>query len=315
MFVVAGESLFDLISMPMANGEIHLNAKAGGSPYNCALALGRLKQDVGFLCPISEDAFGEMLLQKLHASNVVSLVADRSKANTALAVVSEDGRGRPAYSFYRQGTAERDLSIEKLKDSLPSKLEVFHIGGFAPIEADDAEIWLELASHARSFGAVLSIDPNVRPALVEDFAAYKNRISAFFDVCNVVKVSDEDLLALYGERTIDEHVKHIFQHESIELIVITLGEDGSRAFTRHHKASASIFAPPVFGDTVGAGDSLMAGILTSLSSKGSLSQGKLQNLDEAELADMLRFGAVTAGLNCGHVGCNPPTFEQVLQNL
>lgn len=315
MFVVAGESLFDLISMPMSNGEIQFRAKAGGSPYNCALALGRLGQDAGFLCPISTDAFGEILLQKLRASNVSSLVAERSKANTALAVVSEDHRGRPAYSFYRQGTAERDLSVDTLKASLPQKLDVFHIGGFAPVEPDDAEIWLELARHARERGAILSIDPNVRPDLVTDFAAYKTRIAAFFDLCHVVKVSDEDLLALNGERTIEEHVESLFRHENIELIIVTLGEEGSRAFTRSCKAAAPIFQPPVFGDTVGAGDSLMAGALACLSSIGALAPGRMAALHPDELATILHFGAVTAGLNCGHVGCNPPTLAEVQQHL
>ena len=56
MFVVGGESLIDLISEPVgADGVIRLVAHQGGSPYNCAIALSKLGNDTGFLCPISRD--------------------------------------------------------------------------------------------------------------------------------------------------------------------------------------------------------------------------------------------------------------------
>ncbi|MNT86294.1 pfkB family carbohydrate kinase [compost metagenome] len=94
-------------------------------------------------------------------------------------------------------------------------------------------------------------------------------------------------------------------------MVVTLGDKGSRAFTAAGKAQAAIHAPPVFGDTVGAGDSLMAGILSWLHERGLLKPGKLDGLGEGALSDMLRFGAVVAGINCGRKGCKPPTRAEV----
>ena len=59
MFVVSGESLIDLVSEPRgADGSIVMQAHQGGSPYNCAIALSKLGNDTGFLCPISKDGFG-----------------------------------------------------------------------------------------------------------------------------------------------------------------------------------------------------------------------------------------------------------------
>jgi fructokinase len=62
---------------------------------------------------------------------------------------------------------------------------------------------------------------------------------------------------------------------------------------------------------VGAGDSLMAGILSWLSERGLLKPGELNGLGDAALAEMLRFGAVVAGINCGRKGCKPPTRAEV----
>lgn len=312
MFVVAGESLIDLVARPQEAGvAMEMSAHEGGSPYNCAIALARLGQTSGFLCPISKDTFGDLLMGPLDAAGVVPLIAERSACNTTLAVVTRNAKGLPAYAFYRKGTAERDISRDKLMAALPETIDVFQIGGFLPIEPEDAQIWLDVVEQVASRGAVLSIDPNVRPSLISDFAGYKRRLDAFLDMAHIVKVSDEDLATLDGSLSIEAHAKALLARPHVELVVVTMGEDGSRAFTASAEAAAPIHRPEKFGDTVGAGDSLMAGVLTALADRDALAVGRLGALDAQALKAVLRFGAVTAGLNCGFVGCNPPSRTEV----
>jgi fructokinase len=213
------------------------------------------------------------------------------------------------YEFYRG--ADRAFTAEGLIAALPPQLDVFQIGGFCPIEPVDATAWLRVATEARKRGAVLSIDPNVRPSLVDDFPAYRQRLDAFLDLVHLVKVSSEDLEALDPGRSIEAHAEALLARPCCELVVVTQGDRGSRAFTAAGSATAGVYSPPVFGDTVGAGDSLMAGILTLLSERGDLVPGRLGALGDEALASMLRFGAVVAGLNCGQKGCNPPTRAEV----
>lgn len=312
MFVVSGESLVDLVSKPQAPGApLEMSAHAGGSPYNCAIALARLGNQTGFLCPISTDTFGDLLLEPLEKAGVSQLVAERSSCNTTLAVVTRNARGLPSYAFYRQGTAERDISREKLLAALPQRPVLFQIGGFLPIEAEDAQIWLDIVKTAAARGAVLSIDPNVRPSLIGDFEGYKARLGQFLDLAHIVKVSDEDLGALDASMSIEQHAAALLARPSCRLVVVTMGERGSRAFTQSAQALAPIYAPPVFGDTVGAGDSLMAGILTALADRDALAPERLEALDATALEAVLRFGAATAGLNCAHIGCHPPSRTEV----
>lgn len=312
MFVVSGESLVDLVSKPQAPGAaLEMSAHAGGSPYNCAIALARLGNETGFLCPISTDTFGDLLLEPLEKAGVSQLVAERSPCNTTLAVVTRNARGLPSYAFYRQGTAERDISREKLLSALPEDMPLFQIGGFLPIEPEDAEIWLDIVKAAATRGATLSIDPNVRPSLIGDFSGYKTRLGQFLDRAHIVKMSDEDLATLDSALTIEQHAAALLARPNCRLVVVTMGENGSRAFTRSAHASAPIYAPPVFGDTVGAGDSLMAGILTALADRAALAPERLETLDAPALEAILRFGAATAGLNCAHIGCHPPSRAEV----
>jgi fructokinase len=322
MFVVGGESLIDLVQeKPDADGVVRMTAHQGGSPYNCAIALSKLGNETGFLCPISKDGFGTYLLQPLEKAGVKPLLAERVFAPTTLAVVTLNAKMEAQYEFYRG--ADRAFTADGLKAALPKQLEVFQFGGFGSIEPVDAAAWVEAAKAAAARGATITIDPNVRPSLVHDFPAYVRQLDGCLDVAHLIKVSIEDLMTLDQgkatkemppaevERVVSKYVDDFLSRPNCELVVVTFGEGGSRAFTRSGSASAGIWSPPVFGDTVGAGDSLMAGILTLLNEQGDLKPGRLKLLDGKKLETVLRFGAVVAGLNCAHKGCNPPTRGEV----
>jgi len=310
MFVVAGESLIDLVSdRERTDGLIRMTAHAGGSPYNCAIALAKLGNEAGFLCPISRDGFGDELLGPLHAAGVKHLLEQRVAAPSTLAVVTLNEKMQAQYEFYR--SADRAFTREGLIAALPDAPTLFQIGGFCPILAEDAKIWLSVADEAAARGAVLSMDPNVRPTLVADPDGYRQRLSDFFDRVHVVKLSDEDLAWLDDTMSIEAHAEALLARPHCELVVVTRGEDGSQAFTRSGKAEVPIYAPPVFGDTVGAGDSLMAGVLSILGEREALVPGRLQALDAPALQEMLQFGAIVAGLNCAEKGCNPPDRSKV----
>jgi fructokinase len=310
MFVVGGESLIDLVQDPPGpDGEVRMTAHAGGSPYNCAIALRKLGNDTGFLCPISRDGFGTYLLGPLEEAGVKPLLKERVAAPTTLAVVTLNARMEAQYEFYRG--ADRAFTREGLIAALPADLQLFQIGGFCAIEPADAAVWLDVARAALGHGATLSMDPNVRPSLVSDFAAYRQRLDRFLDLVHLVKLSREDLMALDASKPIEQHAHELLARPNCELVVVTLGDEGSLAFSASGTTRAGIWSPPVFGDTVGAGDSLMAGILTLLDEQGDLEPGRFSALDTAKLQKMLRFGAVVAGLNCGRKGCKQPTRAEV----
>ncbi|HQZ11508.1 MAG TPA: PfkB family carbohydrate kinase [Devosia sp.] len=327
MFVVGGECLIDLVQEGVGpDGKIRMSALEGGSPYNCAIALAKLGKETGFLCPISKDGFGDYLLAPLDRAGVRPLLADRVAAPTTLAVVTFNERMQAQYEFYRG--ADRAYTATGLIAALPQNLDVLQFGGFTTIEPEDAASYLEVVKTAVGRGVTVTMDPNMRPSLVHDFAAYAAQLDRFFDLVHLVKVSIEDLVYFDTQRVVKDidaelpaaeqevivtrHVGDLLKRPNCELVVVTYGEHGSRAFARGGAtATAPIYSPPVFGDTVGAGDSLMAGILTFLGESGDLKPGRLGALDAETLQRMLRFGAVVAGLNCAHKGCNPPTRAEV----
>ena len=308
MFVVGGESLIDLVPVSSAPDAERV-ALPGGSPYNCAIALSKLGNETGFLCPISTDEFGDLLLGPLAAAGVEVLLTERVDAPTTKAIVSFNDKMQASYVFERG--ADHAFSEAGLLAALPSAVTLYQIGGFAPILAEDAAIWMQVVETARARGAVISFDINVRDKLVDDEAGYRRRLDDFLDAAHLIKLSEEDHAWLAPDMTIEDFAAALLNRPHCELVVVTLGEHGSRAFSKSAQAHAGIFAPPVFGDTVGAGDSLMAGILTKLDEIGALEAGAMAGLDTAALEDILKFGAVVAGLNCAQKGCNPPSRAEV----
>lgn len=308
MFVVGGESLVDLVpAKPGPTAE--RQPVAGGSPFNCAIALAKLGNATGFLCPISTDEFGDMLLAPLAAAGVAVLVEQRVEVPTTKAIVTFNDKMQASYEFERG--AERAFTRDGLVAALPGGVAVLQLGGFVPIEPDDAVAWLAVAAKAIAGGATLSMDINVRPLLIQNEAVYRRQLSQLLDLAHLIKLSDEDHAWLAPDMSLEQHAQALLARPNCQLVVMTLGEAGSLAFTRTASAAAPIYSPPVFVDTVGAGDSLMAGVLTALAERGALQPDTLDQLDTAALEAVLRFGAVVAGINCGRKGCQPPTRAEV----
>ena len=126
-----------------------------------------------------------------------------------------------------------------------------------------------------------------------------------------IKLGVGDREALGAAKSGVQHVAALLARPNCRLVIVSDGENGSRAFTDQARASAGIYRAPVFGDTVGAGDALMAGVLTILFERGFLAADRLGKLNEAALEEVLRFGAVVAGLNCAQKGSHPASRTEV----
>ncbi len=317
MLVVSGESLMDVFVDPQQTGDrLALTATAGGSPFNCAIALARMGRQTGFLCPISRDLFGDILADRLAGAGVVRLLAERVRAPTTLAMVTLDEARKASYVFYRE--ADRAATSQTLLAALPPAIEFYQIGGFVPLIAEDAQAWAPVVDAAAQRGATIAMDPNVRPLAITDRDSYLSRLDGFFDRSHLIKVSEEDLEYLFGPGGAEDGARKLLARENCRLVVVTLGEHGAFAMTRSAAARAGVHRvaqPEPGADTVGAGDTLMAGIVAWLADHGRLAPDKLSALSEGDLGRMLAFGTVAAGINCGRAGANPPMRSEILAAL
>ena len=311
MILCAGENLIDMIQQRLAeDGAPEFRAVVGGSPYNCARALGRLGACVGYMTPISTDRMGGLLADALTRDNV-SMLAGRSNRPTSMALVSLDA-GQPSYQFYREGVADRDFTLHDLQSALPESTQALHLGSISLNEGADADALAELAETVAAKGIAVSVDPNVRPVLLHgDATAYRARLSRIFAAADIIKISDEDLAWWDPVRAQQDAVKALFDSAAPRLLVLTRGADGMvvlRGDDRYEVPAATVSQVI---DTVGAGDTLMAALLQGLGDAGALDSQALASLPGAALTSVLERAARAAAITCSRAGCNPPTRAEL----
>lgn len=193
MIVVGGEALIDLV--PVAEPPGALLPRPGGGPYNTALALGRLGAEVAFCSRVSADGFGTSLLAGLRAAGVDLSLVQRGAEPTTLAVPSLAPDGSAAYGFYVEGTADR---LFQLPPALPAGVRALALGTCSLVLEPGASAYEALLRRESGRGLLTLLDPNIRPALIADPAAYRARFLSWLPYVGVLKLSQEDAAWLGG---------------------------------------------------------------------------------------------------------------------
>ena len=301
MILCCGEALIDFMPVNSADGDLAFQPFNGGSVYNVAIALGRLGQDVGYLGGLSQDFFGDMLCKELANSNVDISLSIKSQQSTTLAFVRFDN-GQAEYVFLDEGSAGRMLDENHMPD-LPARVKSLHFGSISLIN-DPAASAFERLAFCEKGRRVISIDPNIRPSLVSDKKSYRARLNRIFSIASIIKISDEDLEWLNPDMA-HEDCASGWLGNGVDLVVITKGADGATAYTSDFFVEQAAESVEVV-DTVGAGDTFMAGLLTSLGDSGVLSSDKLKTVDRKTLLDALLFARRAAAVTVCRKGANPP---------
>ena len=311
MILVGGENLIDFVQVQSDGDFPAYKAIPGGSPYNVAIAVARQNWEVHYLTPISTDALGGLLAQRLVDSGV-KLAAERNDRPTSLAVVSIDN-GIPTYAFHRNGTAERIVSLDGLKSIQASGGKIFHTGSLAITDGDDAAAWEGFFHHCKKTGILTSLDPNIRPSLIPDRPSYMARLKRMLASVDVLKLSDEDLNWLIPDLPLEDAWERFSGDSSASLAILTMGKKGSWGRVGNTRVTIPRFGLDILVDTVGSGDTFMATILVWLAEHGCFDVKSLVNLDKPGIIACLERASKAAGLNCRRQGCQPPTREELMR--
>ena len=304
-FVVCGETLIDLIQadeQPEGFLSSSWSAMSAGGPMNSAVALGDLGADVHFLGRLSRDAFGAQLRGHIDSAGVALDLATESSQATSLAVVSLDDEGKASYTFHFSDTANfgwEDADLPTLVQG-----DWLHIASLACVVSPGSDVLLDWV-HGLKAG--ISYDINVRPTVITDPEEYWAKVRPWLRVVGqhkgILKASDEDVEFLAqvdspGGDPVDVLADWVSQY-GIGLGVITLGPGGAVAVDPEGTRTAVQGVPTTVVDTVGAGDTFMAGFLDGY-------VGHQIGL-EASLAR----GAAAASIVCSRRGAQPPTTAEV----
>jgi fructokinase len=308
MIVVAGEALVDLI--PTAAGDLSIHP--GGGPFNTARWLGRLGAEVGFLGALAADPLGQRLREQLVAAGVALDLVVATELPTTLAVAQLDSAGVAQYSFYTTDTSLPDVWPEQVEKLLPGRLDALYLGSIGLMLEPAASAGLRAVDLAHQRGVPVMLDPNIRPTLIRDRAAYLARLAAVLALTDVLKLSVDDLAWLAPGEAPQAAGPHSLSNGP-RVVLLTAGGEGATVLTEAGTAAIPP-APVEVIDTIGAGDAFSAGFLFHWLGGGRrFASPALKTLpafaataDAADAAESASFAACVGAIACSVRGATPP---------
>jgi fructokinase len=290
---LVGEALVDIVHRPDGTVQEH----PGGSPANVALALGRLGRKPQLVTSLAADDRGRVVTGWLEEAGVDVAAAAPTSGRTSTAMARLDATGAAHYDFDIEWRIDAELAEES------SVLHVGSIGAYLEPGASGVE---SLVRHRRAMSTI-TFDPNIRPALIADPAAVRERVMQLVAIADVIKASDEDVRWLYPGRDIAE-IAEEWHAAGAAIVVMTLGEKGARGSADCGVVSVSPVATTV-SDTVGAGDTFMGALIDGLIGErlvGADRRDALRSIGADRLQAVLDRSAAAAAITVSRPGTDPP---------
>ncbi len=298
--LVVGEALVDVVHRAGVTTE-----HVGGSPANVAAGLARLGHPTSLATCIGDDARGRQVVGHLEAHGVTLTKGSQRPGRTSTAQAEIGRDGAATYTF--------DITWQPSLDAATTEAGHVHTGSLATVLEPGASAVVALLASAGG-RATVSYDPNIRPDVAGDPVALRDGVEAVVARSDVVKASDEDAALLHPGRDLAEVVGR-WLDLGAGLVVITRGPEGvTWASASGAKGSSPTRATSV-ADTVGAGDSFMAGLLSGLLDAGLLggsdARARLRLADEAALAAAVDRGLTTSARTVERAGAYAPTRSEI----
>lgn len=306
--IALGELLIDFTSAS-SSSQPSFTANPGGAPCNVLAMLSRLGHRTAFVGKVGEDMFGTMLRQSLQEFSIDDqfLVMDPA-AKTTLAFVQNDPDGDRSFSFYRNPGADELLRAEELPMEALKNTKIFHFGSLSLTHEPARTATRKAVIAAKSAGALISFDPNLRADLWKSLYTARKQILWGCALCDILKVSQEELEFLTGCREIAQGAALLRQAcPGIRLLLVSRGKGGSVAFYGDTSVGCPTFLQIPTVDTTGAGDTFCGCCLHYVLEHG------LDGLEGEQLACMLRFANAGASLVTAKKGAmrSMPSLEEI----
>lgn len=306
--IALGELLIDFTQNGVSGqGNLMFEANPGGAPCNVLAMLNNLGKKVGFIGKVGDDFFGHMLGDTVTGLGIdtTGLLYDKD-VRTTLALVHTKEDGDRDFSFYRNPGADMMLSADEVDEKALQDTRIFHCGTLSMTHETVREATYKAISVAKEAGAIFTFDPNLRPPLWSSEELAKEQIAKGMSLCDVLKISDNEIEFMTGEADIVKGVEILKGMTSAKLICATAGKDGSYAFCN----DKMVYAPGVkvenVVDTTGAGDTFCACMINYVLDHG-------MDLNEEQMLEMITKANQTASMITVKKGALRvmPTVEEI----
>jgi fructokinase len=307
--VTIGEALLDFIATDAQNliGATQFIRAPGGAPANVAVAAARLGAASAIVGAVGADPFGDVLAGVLEAESVDVSALRRVPERTTLAYVARSLGGIPDFVFYRGSDAT--LRPADIPTDLIAQAGFVHVSSMALLTEPSRSATSEAVTVAKEHGALVSVDPNLRPASWPSLEAARQSLAPLLRDADVLKMNEEEARLLADTANLHDACDHLVAPN--RLLVVTRGEAG--AHWRWQGRAGDVASPPVeVVDTIGAGDAFVGALLADLA-RHLYTSPRFHTMSVNDLEKSLRFACAAGALTCTKPGAmaSLPTRDQV----
>ena len=281
-----GETTVDLIIKENRPVEF----KPGGAVLNACVSLGRLGVDISIITMTGSDRLGQMVQSFLKENRVDTGFISAFKGNTRLALAYLDKNNNADYSFYQDPGHEFRIVIP---DFRPGDI-LLHGSSFS-LKKVNHDMLKTLISNCKKNEVLIHYDPNFRPAYKDRLIEILPYILYNFENADIIKGSNEDFEGILGTSDLDSTFSKIAATGD-KILIYTMGGEGIWLKSRKLKILIEIEKiKPV--STIGAGDTLNAGILYGLIKHG-ITKRNLHEKKEEKWREILSRAAIFSAEVC-----------------
>ena len=282
-----GEILWDMLPT---------GKKLGGAPLNVALRIQSFGHHVKTISSIGNDKAGEEILLAMKEYTADrSLLQISNQYSTSEVLVTLDKSGSASYEI-KMPCAWDDIKLMNKDMAEVKSSDAFIFGSLAARKETSRETLFALIDCA-NFNV---FDVNLRPPHYSLPVLLQMMEKAHF-----IKFNDDEIVKIssdFGcnETSLEARIQFIAKKTNTSNICVTMGEKGAVLFTHNQFVYNEGYKIQV-ADTVGAGDSFLATLITRL----------LEGVDPQQAID---FASAVGAIVASKSGANPPGSSQEIEN-
>ena len=286
--VCFGEVLFDVFPT---------HKKIGGAPLNVAIRLASLGIQSQIISRIGDDEIGKELLQyiKDHKVNSNSIQIDKG-LKTGEVIVQLNDKGSASYTI--NYPAAWDKIIETSEDEIiVKKADALVFGSLVCRDSVSQNTLFELINYAK----YTVFDVNLRAPFYT-----KELLNHLMHEADFIKFNDDEIYEIseYLQspfHSLEQNILFIAEHTNTKHICVTKGSHGAVLYYNNQFYYNSGYKIKV-ADTVGAGDSFLAGLLSKL-------------LAKEDPQNAIDFACAIGALVAQKEGANPKINESTIDSF
>ncbi|MGG7178007.1 5-dehydro-2-deoxygluconokinase [Clostridium paraputrificum] len=292
------------INMPLSESTT-FKKYLGGSPANIAVGMARLGKKVGFIGKVSDDQFGEFVVNYFKDESIDTTQISVCKNGESLGLTFTEIKSPTESSIlmYRTGVADLQLSVEDINEEYIKNTKAIVISGTALCGSPSREAALKALEYAKKHETVVIFDIDYRSYTWKDkdeIAIYYSMVAKNSDIIIGSREEFDLTEGLMVDSSSDNETAERWLGYGNKIVVIKHGKDGSTAYTNDGKSFNIKPFPVKLLKSFGGGDAYASAFMYGL-------------LEGWDVIDALEFGSASAAMLVASHSCSAdmPKSEEV----